>query len=384
MSRIFIRDIRLARGKARLLRQALLGAGLEASLTRCQDVVAAVYGYDRWAEMKAACGDIGRPSTELATLDSEQVTAVLKNALSIAPALACQMAAAVRFDDIRHPAVVSLSDAVTQMTRGYPRLEDLGISRLDEFRRAFRRFSGLVLICGSNGSGRQTTLAVVYQELRRLGRRIGDPGQSNEFPHPEGSEKKNFGEALKEALRAQPEVMLFGEIRDPVMLQQALDSAEAGQLVVVTMDAPSILTAISRLGEMGAQPDELRRVLRGVLAQGLAHCHCTHCKDCRAGREVGGGSGICEGSAYGGKIIVSECVSFRYSEDVEDAILLASGTPHGMKPHWKAMVDDGLDKALAGLTSIEEIRRVCGPITDQRIVERGIMGDLPDVPGHVL
>ncbi len=149
-----------------------------------------------------------------------------------------------------------------------------------------RHANGLVLVTGATGSGKSTTLAamidLVNQERRAHLVTIEDP---IEYVHPDkncivsqreiGMDTKNFGAALRAALREAPDVILVGELRDTETMAICLQAAETGHLVFSTLHTPSAAESMERMLSM-FQPHEkalvqvrLSKTLRGIIAQKL-------------------------------------------------------------------------------------------------------------------
>lgn len=137
---------------------------------------------------------------------------------------------------------------------------------------------GLVVVTGATGSGKSTTLAALVEELNRTQAKhvltIEDP---IEFLFTErralitqreiGLDTNSFSQALKAALRADPDVILLGEMRDPETIEVALGAAETGHLVLATAHAPAAAESISRL--LTVFPPESQTAVRAKLAQNL-------------------------------------------------------------------------------------------------------------------
>jgi general secretion pathway protein E len=154
----------------------------------------------------------------------------------------------------------------------------------------------------------------------------------------------DFSEAVKTFMRADPDVIIVGEVRDIETARNAIKAAETGHLVIATLHTGSILGAVGRLRDIGVAPYELNHLLRGVMVQRLVR---TVCKSC-------GGQGCkhCRGSGYKGRTIVSEAT---YLPD-EDAVAKVLRNER----NWKSIVEDALDKLRAGVTDRREIQRVFG------------------------
>lgn len=234
-------------------------------------------------------------------------------------------------------------------------LDDLGISGVDKWRKAVSRPYGLCLICGPTGSGKTTTLNATAREMSFLERaiytaedpveyRIAYAGQVN----INKTVNLDFSEAVKTFMRADPDVIIVGEVRDIETARNAMKAAETGHLVIATLHTGSILGAVGRLRDIGVAAYELNHLLRGVMVQRLVRTLCKSCggKGCRA----------CRDSGYRGRTIVSEATYLPNEEAV--AGLLRN------ERNWKTIVEDALDKLKAGVTDVHELRRVFGAELD--------------------
>lgn len=252
-------------------------------------------------------------------------------------------------------------------------LEKLGITRLTNWRSAVARTDGLCLICGPTGSGKTTTLASTVREMNFLERAVytvEDPVE-NRIPYA-GQVNVNstvgldFSTAVRTFMRADPDVILVGEVRDIDTARNALKASETGHLVLATLHAGSIVTAVGRLRDIGVAPYELRHLLRGILVQRLVRVFCRSC----------GGKGclLCGGSGYRGREVVTEVASFR--DDVEvDGVLEGRIT-------WPTILEDALLKVRLGRTDFKELSRVFGFNQAELKAEDAKHSDSLDVAMH--
>lgn len=172
-------------------------------------------------------------------------------------------------------------------------------------RRVLRSPQGLLLVCGPTGSGKTTTIHSLLAELAaerpdRLPLAIEDPVerrldgvvQVEVRPHL----RFGFGEALRAALRQDPDVIVIGEVRDPETAQAAVRAVLTGHLVVTTLHCGRAAEAVPRLLEMGVVPELLQPALGGVLAQRLVRTVHPACG--------GAGCAACTGGFAGRRVVV--------------------------------------------------------------------------------
>ncbi len=142
---------------------------------------------------------------------------------------------------------------------------------------------GLILICGSTGSGKTTTLYALIRELFSPEKNIITIEEPVEYLYPairqiEVNEKLSFYESLKASLRQDPDVIVLGEIRDENTAKTALRAAQTGHLVIASLHSYSLETTISRLVNLGLDKEEIKEVLKMVVIQELIDIKCPFCK----------------------------------------------------------------------------------------------------------
>ncbi|KJL38169.1 MULTISPECIES: GspE/PulE family protein [Microbacterium] len=254
------------------------------------------------------------------------------------------------------------------------------------FREAIRRPHGMVLVTGPTGSGKSTTLYTALSEIASPEVNVVTIEDPVEYRLPGISQMQvnpraglGFSTALRSILRADPDVLLVGEIRDRETAITSIEAALTGHLVLSTMhtnDAPSALT---RLVEIGAEPYLVGTALTAVVAQRLARRLCVECRE-RADlddetlqsagferpehgvdafyRPVG--CRACSYTGYRGRVALHEVMTL--SEDLEQQVVGRSrgrelrdiALAQGMVP----LRDDGWAKVVAGITTIDEVLRV--------------------------
>jgi type IV pilus assembly protein PilB len=247
------------------------------------------------------------------------------------------------------------------------------------------RPTGALLVTGPTGSGKSTTLFAALNQIANPSINIITVEDPVEYRLPGINQVQinaraglTFAAALRSILRSDPDVVMVGEIRDGETAKISIEAALTGHLVLSTLhtnDAPSALT---RLNEMGVEPFLTGAAVTGVLAQRLARQLCAHCcemytptrdelLDARVSPDVDGmafyrkkGCPRCNQTGYKGRIgiyqllaMTEELASLAASKASREEIERAALTT-GMRTLW----DDGVAKIAAGLTSIEELKRV--------------------------
>ncbi|WP_087865920.1 GspE/PulE family protein [Comamonas thiooxydans] len=242
-------------------------------------------------------------------------------------------------------------------------LDQLGISLVDTWRISVNKTSGLCLVCGPTGSGKTTTLSSTVREMNFLERAIYTVEDPVEYDLPYAAQVSvnetvglDFSAAVRAFMRADPDVIVVGEVRDLETARNALKAAETGHLTIATLHTDSVISAIGRLRDIGIQPYELRHLLRGVLVQRLVRVYCSHCSG--TGQVLhrhapqGTKCPVCSGVGFKGREVISELANFENEDDV-DAVING-------KVSWKTIDQDAKSKVLAGRTSAQEVYRVVG------------------------
>src|SRR3954469_6794078 len=166
-----------------------------------------------------------------------------------------------------------ISFALRVIPKDVPQFEQLGLP--DGIRMLAEEHRGLVLVTGATGSGKTTTLAAIVDHINRSRQShivtIEDPievlhmdQQSIVNPREGGLDTENFGQALRRALRQDPDTILIGELRDAETAQTALQAAESGHLVLSTLHTIDAAETVGRMIEFF--PPEKQEVIRSILA----------------------------------------------------------------------------------------------------------------------
>ncbi|MET4279386.1 MULTISPECIES: GspE/PulE family protein [unclassified Bradyrhizobium] len=274
--------------------------------------------------------------------------------------------------------------------RGLLVVEKLGFSQPDEakLRRLLKLPHGMVVITGPTGSGKTTTLATILSILNEPGRKIltiEDPVEY-ELPGVNQSQIKpaiglTFATALRSFVRQDPDVIMVGEVRDSETAHVAVHAALTGHLVLTTLHTETAAAAVPRLLDLGVEGYLLRSVLRGVIAQRLVRQLCERCKTARPlatadftedprlaalGFRVGEiiqepcGCERCAGTGYRGRLGAFELLelSNELRELIGERTDGLSIDRMAIQAGMTTMLDDGVAKCRAGLTSPAEILRV--------------------------
>jgi general secretion pathway protein E len=252
----------------------------------------------------------------------------------------------------------------------------------NRFQAALSKPHGIVLVTGPTGSGKTTTLYAGLAALNTPDRKIltiEDPieyrlagvGQTQVNP----AIGLEFSTALRAFLRQDPDVMMVGEIRDLETAQVAVQAALTGHTILSTLHTNSAAAAVTRLLDMGVEPFLITSTLNAVLAQRLVRRLCQACRvarpaseDARAALDLPAGVEVfhpvgcpaCGGTGFKGRLAVLELLELNEriahlvieradARDIHQAALDA-----GMR----TMYEDGIAKALAGATTLDELLRV--------------------------
>jgi type IV pilus assembly protein PilB len=267
-------------------------------------------------------------------------------------------------------------------------LDKLGMQEheVGRFRRAFHQSYGAVLATGPTGSGKSTSLYAALTELNTPEKNIitiEDPveyqlaGVTQVQVNPKAG--LTFATGLRSIMRADPDILMVGEIRDRETAQIAIEGALTGHLVLSTLHTNDAASAITRLVEMQIEPFLVASAIDCVVAQRLARTLCPHCKrrtiiaadvlrdhgfraqfDIEAYEPVG--CVRCGGMGYRGRLGLYEVMLM--SEEIRSLTLLRSSANEiaavAVREGMRKLRDDGLDKVKAGLTSMAEVARVTG------------------------
>lgn len=283
-----------------------------------------------------------------------------------------------------------LSEYVRNLT-----LADLGFS--DHYRtileKAANKPFGMIITTGPTGAGKSTTLYGLIKMRNRTDVNISTVEDPVEYKIPGINHIQinqgtglTFAKGLRALVRQDPDIILVGEIRDAETAAIAVNAALTGHLLFSTLHANDSATAIPRLIEMGVEPFLLASTLEVIVAQRLARQICPSCRfsytisaaDAKllfkgaehyfTGNEPvhlyrGKGCDGCGNTGYRGRVGIYELLEI--NKDMEELIvqkqnstnILLKAREHG----FMFLFEDGLDKAKAGLTTVEELLRIAAP-----------------------
>jgi len=250
---------------------------------------------------------------------------------------------------------------------------------------------GLLLVTGPTGSGKSTTLYTALKSISSVEKNIVTVEDPVEYVLEGVNQTQintktgaTFSTYLRSILRQDPDVIMIGEIRDLDTARIAVRAATTGHLVLSTMHTNDAPGALNRLIDMGVEPFMVVSSLLGVVAQRLVRRVCKHC---RGGRQISDvrytlpetadiqqfsdppGCVKCSHTGYRGRIALHEVLKMTpflqklVLQQVSAAVLREASLKEGMIP----MSRDGFNKAVQGLTTIQEVVRVCGE--DNRLLK---------------
>lgn len=265
-------------------------------------------------------------------------------------------------------------------------LEDAGMSKLcyDKFSEAIKSPYGIVLVTGPTGSGKTTTLYGALNAIKDIKDKIitvEDPVEYHMAGLQQVQVRPNvdltFATALKSILRQDPDKIMIGEIRDQETLRIAIQAALTGHLVLSTLHTNDAISAVTRILDMGIEEYLVSGALVAIQAQRLVRKICPHCKveadippQLLKGVEEylpehpvfykGEGCKECDHSGYSGREMIAEVLVV--SEKMQRMIARNASkeelTKQAIEEGFVNMFEDGVMKALEGITSIDEIYRV--------------------------
>lgn len=268
---------------------------------------------------------------------------------------------------------------------------ELGLAgdTLARFRSTFNRPNGIVLVTGPTGSGKTTTLYTALSELNDHSRKILTVEDPVEYQFDGINQVQvkpqiglDFASTLRSFLRQDPDIIMVGEIRDTETAEIAVQAALTGHLVLSTLHTNGAAASIARLLDMGVKDYLLTSTINGIAAQRLVRRLCPHCRAAyqplpELARQVGiaqpangrtmtfyrpTGCPQCHGTGYRGRTLIFETLVMTDGlrqlvlAHAEAPVLARAAIAEGMT----TMYQHGLEQALAGITSIEDVLLATG------------------------
>lgn len=272
-------------------------------------------------------------------------------------------------------------------------LDNLGFSPkdLEKLKQAIHKPYGMILATGPTGSGKTTTLYSVIKELNKAEVSIITIEDPIEYSIPGIDQMQvnprtglTFASGLRSILRQDPNIIMVGEIRDQETAGIAVNAALTGHLLLSTLHTNDAPTALPRLMDMKIEPFLIASTVNIVIGQRLVR---KICEACKANRKLtdqelkslsgvvpqnlmnlaekqpisyGKGCNVCDGSSYKGRIGIYEVMEI--DDEVRAAIIKRLDASEikkiAIKKGMITMIEDGFQKVLLGITTIEEILRV--------------------------
>jgi general secretion pathway protein E len=245
----------------------------------------------------------------------------------------------------------------------------------------------ILLVTGPTGSGKTTTLYTALDRLNKPDVKIVTVEDPVEYQMPGINQIQvkpqidlTFANALRSIVRQDPDIIMVGEIRDVETVSIAMQSALTGHMVLSTVHTNDAPSTVNRLLDMGAEDYLLTSTINGILAQRLVRTLCPKCREpYKALPEVveqmnlrryvpqgevtlfkAVGCPECAGTGYWGRICIIEMMTV--SDHIRSLIMRHANAgdirAEAIKEGMETMFENGLRKALAGITTIEEVLRV--------------------------
>ena len=283
-------------------------------------------------------------------------------------------------------AVMRILDKQTAM-RG---LTELGMERtqFQKLRRLISEPHGIVLVTGPTGSGKTTTLYAALNEIYSVEKKIITVEDPVEYQlngvnqiQVQPAIGLTFANGLRSIVRQDPDIIMVGEIRDHETVEISVQAALTGHLVFSTLHTNDAAGAVSRLLDMGVEPFLIASSLIGAVAQRLVRINCPHCKEpCEEAPEVlreigidpamikreplmrGKGCAECRGLGFKGRGGIYELIVI---DEAIRRLIIERASANTIRSHalknqgMVTMLADGRNKVLQGLTTIQEVLRVC-------------------------
>jgi len=268
-------------------------------------------------------------------------------------------------------------------------IRELGFAEDDyqRFQNIIKRPNGIFLVTGPTGSGKTTTLYAALNEINRPDRKIITAEDPVEYYLPGVNQVEvkhqiglDFARIIRAMLRQAPNIILVGEIRDQETAEIAVQASLTGHLVFSTLHTNDAPSAITRLVDIGVQPFLIASSVIAIMAQRLVRVVCPKCKEpdkppmaelkaAMIGQERlstanfmrGRGCNYCHHTGYRGRLGIFELLKLNsairemtFNREPTQAIRRQSRLL-GMR----TLLEDGINKALKGITTLEEVLSIC-------------------------
>jgi len=267
-------------------------------------------------------------------------------------------------------------------------LRDLGFGEEDwkRFSQLIKRPNGILLVTGPTGSGKTTTLYAALNELNRPDVKIITAEDPVEYYLPGVNQCEvrakigmTFARIIRAMLRQNPNILLVGEIRDEETANTAIQASLTGHLVFSTLHTNDAPSAVTRLVDIGVQPFLVASSVMGIMAQRLVRKICPKCRQRfeppehllrglgirpeiakKANFMKGKGCAHCNKTGYRGRMGIYELMTM--SSQLRE--MSFRGEPHqnirkvARKQGMRTLFEDGMIKALKGLTTVDEVLRI--------------------------
>jgi len=268
-------------------------------------------------------------------------------------------------------------------------IKDLGFGEEDHkrFQTIIKRPNGIMLVTGPTGSGKTTTLYAALNELNRPDRKIITAEDPVEYYLPGVNQVEvkhqiglDFARIIRAMLRQAPNIILVGEIRDKETAEIAVQASLTGHLVISTLHTNDAPSAITRLGDIGVPPFLIASSVIAIMAQRLVRLVCPKCKEpssppeseIKAARITpeqikkatfmkGKGCKNCNGTGYRGRKGIFELMPM--NSVLREMTFNREPTQTIRRRAWetgmRTLLEDGVAKALKGMTTLEEVMSIC-------------------------
>jgi type IV pilus assembly protein PilB len=277
-------------------------------------------------------------------------------------------------------------------SKGLIKLEQLGFipGQLEEFKSIISKSYGIILLTGPTGSGKTTTLYAALNKVNSKDKNIITVEDPVEYKLDRVNQIQikpkinlTFANTLRSILRQDPDVIMIGEIRDTETAQIAVQAALTGHLVFSTLHTNDAVSALTRLIDMDIETFLISSSVIAVIAQRLVRVICEKCKeeytpeknvlnglnikdnsndDGKVKLYRGTGCSFCKNTGYYGRTSIYELIVL--DEEIRSLIISKTSSnvikDAAIKKGMKTLKNSGLEKAMQGITTIEEVLRVAG------------------------